>query len=161
MHLCLQTYEVHLVSVVVCEPPVQVCGVKTRGETAALEGAQGRWCSRFGTDDIKEGELQGCVVLVSPLMLGKDNGRAFELSRRWHSCLINQTDSGVLKDVLTFSTLRTFQINQADDCCPGREAADCTHSCTEKLSISLKDETCRTTAARGRGCERDSTWYQL
>lgn len=71
MRLCLQTYEVYLVSMVVCEPPVQVCGVKTRGETAALEGAQGRWCSRFGTDDIKEGELQGCVVLMSPLMLGK------------------------------------------------------------------------------------------
>lgn len=71
MRLCLQTYEVYLVSMVVCEPPVQVCGVKARGETAALEGAQGRWCSRFGTDDIKEGELQGCVVLMSPLMLGK------------------------------------------------------------------------------------------
>lgn len=56
---------------VVGEPPLEVCGVKTRDKTAALEGAQGCWSSRFGTDDIKEGELQGCVILVSPLVLGK------------------------------------------------------------------------------------------
>lgn len=46
-----------------------MCGVKTRDEAAALQGAQLGWCVRSCTDDIIEGVAQGCVVLMSSLML--------------------------------------------------------------------------------------------
>lgn len=62
-----------------------MCGVETRGETAALQGAQLGWCFWSCTDDIIEGVVQGCVVLMSPLMLGK----VMEVSRSdWTICFI-------------------------------------------------------------------------
>lgn len=62
----------YLVSRVVSEPPLQVCGVETRDEAAALQRAEISRRSRSCADDIVEGELQGRVVLVSSLMLRGD-----------------------------------------------------------------------------------------
>lgn len=46
-----------------------MCSVQTRDETAVLQGAQLGRRTLFRTDDIIEGEAQGCMVLMSPLML--------------------------------------------------------------------------------------------
>lgn len=67
----MNVFHAHLVGRVICEPPLQVCGVEAGDETAALEGAERRWCPWSGADDIIEGELQGRMVLVSSLMLGR------------------------------------------------------------------------------------------
>lgn len=59
----------HLAGRVVRQPPLQVRGVEAGCEAATLQGAQRRWGTGSGADDVVESGLQGGVVLVSPLML--------------------------------------------------------------------------------------------
>ena len=67
-----------------------MCGVEARDEAAALQGAQLSWCSRSCADDIIEGEPQGCMVLVSSLMLGRLENTATNPLKTSHSdCTID------------------------------------------------------------------------